>query len=126
MENENKPVSIFKYRGYEVEIFIDDYGQQFYCYLDGEEIGFGAFNTEYKEDLKYLIDKKLDFIDYVSGGGILEWFDNGNYRDIKLSYHGRIIKIFLVSGIAKISSEDLEKIKLEGSEFIKKLENKQS
>jgi hypothetical protein len=50
------------------------------------------------------IDRRLDLItdfrncqDFV--GAKLEYFRNGAYRDIRLSYRGRILKVFLVSGI---------------------------
>ena len=48
------------YRGISVDIFIDDYGQSYYCYFDNECISFGTYNFNYEEDVKYLIDKKLD------------------------------------------------------------------
>jgi hypothetical protein len=31
-------------------------------------------------------------------GAKLEYFRNGDYRDIRLSYKGRILKVFLVAG----------------------------
>lgn len=55
-------VETYTYRGISVDIYNDDYGQQFYCTLFGEEVGFGAFNLNYREDLEYLIDEKLDVI----------------------------------------------------------------
>lgn len=55
-------VETYAYRGISVDIYNDDYGQQFYCTLFGEEVGFGAFNLNYREDLEYLIDEKLDVI----------------------------------------------------------------
>ena len=44
------------YKGVVVPIFNDDYGQQWYCIIDGQEYGFGAFNSHIREDLKYLIN----------------------------------------------------------------------
>lgn len=88
------------YRGYTVPIYLDNEGQQFYCYLDGQEVDFGAYNTNYVEDLEYLIDTKLDVISTFSEypeyfGARLEWFDNNGFRDIQLLYRGRILEVFL-------------------------------
>ena len=49
------------------------------------------------------VDRTLDLItdfrnqpDFV--GAKLEYFHNGDFRDIRLSYKGRILKVFLVAG----------------------------
>ena len=102
-------VETYEYRGISVDIYNDDYGQQFYCTLFGEEVGFGAFNLNYREDLEYLIDEKLDVIARFPKfhGSCLRWFDNGGYRDIKLVYKQRILKIFLVGNPEKVNFEQL-------------------
>ena len=103
-------VETYTYRGISVDIYNDDYGQQFYCTLFGEEVGFGAFNLNYREDLEYLIDEKLDVITRFPKfhGSSLRWFDNGGYRDIKLVYKQRILKIFLVGDPEKVNFEQLK------------------
>ena len=106
-------VETYAYRGISVDIYNDDYGQQFYCTLFGEEVGFGAFNLNYREDLEYLIDEKLDVITRFPKsprfrGASLRWFNNGEYRDIKLTYKQRILKIFLVGDPDSINFEKLE------------------
>lgn len=92
-------VNTIEYRGYTVPIYADDAGQQFYTFLDGQEICFGSYNADYEADLKYLIDKKLDtifeFTDPYYSAKLL-WFDNNGYRDIKLIYRGRTLKIYLI------------------------------
>lgn len=106
---EEEAVTTIVYRGYEVPVFMDEPGQQFWCVLDGEEVGFGSFNVDYEEDLKCLIDRKLDEIERFSSpwhGACLEWFDNEGYRDIRLKYRLREIKVYPVDGKA-----DLEKIR---------------
>ena len=49
------------------------------------------------------VDRQLDLITDFRNcpnfvGAKLEWFNNGGHRDIKLSYRGRIVKVFLVAG----------------------------
>lgn len=102
-------VETYTYRGISVDIYNDDYGQQFYCTLFGEDVGFGAFNLNYREDLEYLIDEKLDVIARFPKfhGSCLRWFNNGGYRDIKLVYKQRILKIFLVGNPEKVNFEQL-------------------
>lgn len=106
-------VETYTYRGISVDIYNDDYGQQFYCTLFGEEIGFGAFNLNYREDLEFLIDEKLDVITRFPKsqkflGSCLRWFDNGGYRDIKLTYRQRLLKVFLVGNPEKVNLKQLE------------------
>lgn len=106
-------IETYTYRGISVDIYNDDYGQQFYCTLFGEEVGFGAFNLNYREDLEYLIDEKLDVITRFPKsprfrGACLRWFNNGEYRDIKLTYKQRILKIFLVGNPEKLNFEQLK------------------
>ena len=93
-----KVVDTLDYRGIHVDFYDDDYGQQVYTYFDNEEIGFGAYNMNYKEDMKYLIDKKLDTIyefDLDSGylGTCISWFDNNGWEDIKITYRTRTLKV---------------------------------
>lgn len=89
-------VAIIHYRGYNIPLYNDDPGQQFYCKLDGEEFGFGAFNFSYKDDIMFLVDSKLDDIYHFENywGAKLSWFINGRYRDIQLTYRSRILKVF--------------------------------
>lgn len=104
------PVTSISYRGFEVPIYLDDPGQQFYCYWEGEVLGFGSYNTNYQEDLKFIIDQKLDIIHYFEEpywGAKLVWFDNGGYRDVKLTYRQRVLKIFVLNDI-KVLSESLK------------------
>ena len=93
-----KVVDTLDYRGIHVDFYDDDYGQQVYTYFDNKEIGFGAYNMSYKEDIKYLIDKKLDTIyefDLDSGylGTCISWFDNNGWEDIKITYRTRTLKV---------------------------------
>lgn len=53
-------VETIVYRGQCVPIFLDDYGQCFYCIFKNEEIAFGSFQSDYEDDVRHLIDYELD------------------------------------------------------------------
>ena len=62
-------------------------------------IEFGVYNTVYQDDMKLLIDDCLDTISRFSHdpkfyGSKLTYFQNSNFRDIKLVYRGRVLKIY--------------------------------
>ncbi len=92
-----------KYRDQEVNILSDPSGVQCFAQWNNQLIDLGLNNIYYKEDICKFIDRQLDLItdfrdcqNFV--GAKLEYFHNGDYRDIRLSYLGRILKIFLVAG----------------------------
>lgn len=126
---EDKQVEVFEYRGFSFPIYLDDYGQQYYTIFDGEELGFGAYNTGYREDLMYLVDSKLDTIkkfdrDSEAFGGVVEYFFNGTGRDIRVSYRSRILKVYIC--LREPSETTLARILVEAENLIlkfKKLQN---
>lgn len=92
------------YRGEEVNFLSDVTGVHCVAQWRGKLIDLGLSNIYYKEDMCRFVDHELDFItdfrnspDFV--GAKLEYFRNGDYRDIRLTYKGRTLKIFLVAGI---------------------------
>lgn len=90
------------YRGEEVNFVSDVSGVQCFAQWHGELIDLGENNIYYKEDMCKFIDRKLDLITTFHNcpnfaGAKLEYFNNGGYRDIRLSYKGRILKVFLVA-----------------------------
>lgn len=92
-----------KYRDQEINFLSDPSGVQCFAQWNSQLIDLGLNNIYYKEDVCKFIDRQLDLItdfrdcpNYV--GAKLEYFHNGDYRDIRLSYQGRILKIFLVAG----------------------------
>ena len=92
-----------EYRGETVNILSDPSGIQCFAQWRGELIDLGLNNLYYKEDMCRFIDRRLDLITDFRNcpnliGAKLEYFHNGDFRDIRLSYKGRIIKIFLVAG----------------------------
>ena len=92
-----------EYRGQEVEILSDPSGNQCFAKWNNELIDLGLNNIYYKEDICRFIDRRLDLITEFRdspdfAGAKLEYFNNGGYRDIRLLYKGRLIKVFLVAG----------------------------
>jgi hypothetical protein len=92
-----------RYRDQEVNFLSDVSGIQCFAQWNNQLIDLGLNNIYYKEDMCRFIDRQLDLItdfrnspDFI--GAKLEWFHNGDYRDIRLSYKGRTLKIFLVAG----------------------------
>lgn len=92
-----------EYRGEEINFLSDTSGVQCFAQWRDELVDLGISNIYYKEDMCRFIDRRLDLItdfrnfpDYV--GARLEYFRNGDYRDIRLTYKGRILKVFLVCG----------------------------
>ena len=96
------------YRGIIVEFFQDPMGSQIWTYWRNKPIGFGTDNWNYKDDMKAIIDDSLDTITRFEqfqdlAGAKLSWFQNGKYRDIKLTYCGRLLKVFLVADESRIN-----------------------
>lgn len=92
-----------EYRGHEVNFLSDPAGVQCFAQWNNQLVDLGLNNIYYKEDMCRFIDRQLDLItdfrDSPNFVGVkLEYFHNGDYRDIKLSYKGRILKIFLTAG----------------------------
>ena len=91
---------IIKYRGEEINFLSDLSGVQCFAQWKDQLIDLGLNNIYYKEDICKFIDRQLDLIsDFRDSpdftGAKLEWFHNGDYRDIRLSYKGRVLKVFL-------------------------------
>lgn len=91
------------YRGEEINFLSDVSGVKCVAQWRGQLVDLGMCNIHYKEDMCRVVDRQLDLItdfrncpDFV--GAKLEYFHNGDYRDLRLSYKGRILKIFLVAG----------------------------
>ena len=92
-----------EYRGEEINFLSSVDGVHCFAQCRGKLIDLGLNNIYYKEDICKLVDRELDLItdfrnqpDFV--GAKLEYFHNGDYRDIRLVYKGRQLKIFLVVG----------------------------
>lgn len=92
-----------EYRGETINFLSDPSGVECWAQWNNQLVDLGLSNIYYKEDMCRFIDHKLDLItdfrncpDFV--GAKLEYFRNGDFRDIRLCYKGRILKVFLVAG----------------------------
>ena len=91
-----------EYRKETINFLSDPSGIQCFAQWRGKLIDLGLNNIYYKEDICKYIDRELDLItdfrDYPNFvGAKLEYFHNGDFRDIRLLYRGRILKVFLVA-----------------------------
>ena len=92
-----------EYRGFTIDFLSDPAGVQCFGKCNDWLVDLGLNNIYYKEDMCRFIDRQLDLItDFRDSpnfvGANLEYFHNGDYRDIRLLYKGRLIKCFLVVG----------------------------
>ena len=92
-----------EYRGETIQFLSDPMGDQCFASWGNQLIDLGLNNQAYKEDMCKYVDRTLDLITDFRNcpnfiGAKLEYFHNGDFRDIRLSYKGRILKIFLVAG----------------------------
>ena len=97
------------YRGYHVKFYIDTTEQQYFAIVDGsEKIPFGFYNTNYKRELKHVLDKQLDTIyEYKKyPGAFLTLFNNNGYYDAMLTYKGRMIDLALLDIIKPDAGTD--------------------
>ena len=113
------PLDSMTYRGIAVNFYEDCIGHQVVTMWKGKVIEFGEYNTVYQYDMKMIIDDHLDSITRFSDypelyGAKLEYFQNGNFRDIRLMYRGRLLKCFLIT-----NTVDEKKIIEESIQFLK-------
>ena len=92
-----------EYRNQKIVFLSDPAGDQCFANWSNQLIDLGLNNRAYKEDMCRYVDRELDLItdfrncpDFV--GAKLEYFYNGDFRDIRLCYKGRILRVFLVAG----------------------------
>ena len=91
------------YRGETINFLSDPSGVECWAQWNDQLINLGLNNIYYKEDMCKYIDRQLDLITDFRNcpnfvGAKLEYFHNGVFRDIRLVYKDRILKVFLVSG----------------------------
>ena len=94
------PLDSMTYRGISVDFYEDCLGHQVVTMWKDKVIEFGVYNTVYQDDMKLIIDDHLDTITRFKDqpelyGSKLTWFQNESFRDIKLVYKGRLLKVYL-------------------------------
>ena len=92
-------IDSLSYRGIEVGFYEDVSGHQITAIWEDKLFQFGVYNTSYQDDMKMIIDDYLDTITRYDGqstfyGAKLEYFQNAGFRDVRLLYRGRILKIW--------------------------------
>lgn len=102
------------YRGQEINFLSDPAGVRCAGQWGDFIVELGLNNIYYKEDMCRFVDRRLDLITTFPKspelqGAKLEWFRNGDCRDIRLSYRGRILKVFLVRSSTLVDIESLIK-----------------
>lgn len=103
------PIDTLNYRGFKVNLYEDIQGKQLVAIWQDQLYELGTNNTVYQDDLKMLIDEHLDTISRFENypelkGSKLEYFQNSDFRDIRLSYRGRLLKIYLLKGEVNINA----------------------
>lgn len=112
------PVKIIHYRDYTIPVVFDQESHQYEAEVDGKILSFGYFNSDFEDDVRFIIDRKLDLICTFDlyPGARLEWFFNGvdETRDIRLiDQNKRILKIYLVENQDHVTTLKLNAIKNE-------------
>ena len=92
-----------EYRGETINFLSDPMGVECWAQWRGQLWNLGLNNLYHKEDMCRAVDRTLDLITDFRNcpnfvGAKLEYFHNGDFRDIRLVYKGRILKVFLVAG----------------------------
>ena len=116
LSNYGVEVDSFLYRDQELRFYEDILGHQIVAIWNNQVFQFGVMNTSYREDMKLVVDDFFDTITRFEAlpmfyGAKLEYFQNHGFRDIRLSYRGRVLKVFL--NPESINSEDLKRECLE-------------
>ena len=101
LEKYGVPIDTLEYRGFKINLYEDREGRQLVAIWQNQLLELGRDNTVYQDDLRMVIDDHLDtisrFEDYPNlYGSKLEYFQNAGFRDAKLSYRGRILKIYTI------------------------------
>jgi hypothetical protein len=96
------PCDTLEYRGLKINLYEDVQGRQLVAVWQGKLLEFGRDNTSYRDDLKMIIDDYLDTITRFEEypelyGSKLSYFQNADFRDVRLLYRGRLLKIYLLS-----------------------------
>lgn len=112
------PIDHLTYRGFDIDFYEDVSGHQLIAIWEDKIFEFGVYNTQAKEDMKLLVDEKLDTVTRFEihpklYGSKLEYFENSGFRDLRLIHRGRILQIWRTP-----SPEDLSFIMQEAFDLL--------
>ena len=113
-------ITTCNYRDFSFSVYKND--SYYYTIIFGKTFKFKSDNWE--AEIKETIDKHLDLIFSFDDDTWLAWFNNGDFRDIKLVRGNRILRIFLVQSEIDVISFDTilwKKIIPESEKLLKKL-----
>lgn len=109
-----EPSKKYSYRGYDIDIYDDDYGQQYYFYFNNRLVSCGAYNLDVESVIEDTIDHYLDDIYYFGSddesaywGCMIKYIDQ-EHKQIGIFYRGDTIKV-----IDACSVEDAKKVAIE-------------
>lgn len=112
-------IDSFSYRGFDIRFYEDALNHQIVSIWDNQLYEFGIYNTAtYRHDMKLIIDDYMDTITRFDErpafyGAKLERFQNAGFSDVRLSYRGRILRVWLSP-----SASELALIKNEAEELL--------
>lgn len=121
-ENKFRFVETYKYRNALVNIYMDDYGQQYYFYYRDKIYCCGSY-CDYMPVVECVIDYDLDTIcAYVERNpkfaGAYCRFANKAHTKVNVTYRGDVVKTYKVE---KDDQDAIARIREEGAELLDKL-----
>ena len=94
----DEPSGKYSYRGYDIDIYDDDYGQQYYFYFNNRCISCGAYNLDVESVIRDEIDHYLDDIyffgssdEFLYYGAQIRYLDH-EHKQIGIFYRGDLLK----------------------------------
>ena len=129
-------IKTFTYRDIDIDVFDDDYGQQYYFFYNGKGYGCGAYNFDYEGCIKSIVDHDLDDIcNFAERGfyGAFCKYANWEHTKVEFWFRGELVETFDVDdtdpeSVMKIWQEcerRLEKL-WQDPEFIKMEEERKA
>lgn len=105
-------VTTYTYRGLDIDIFNDDYGQCYYFYYKDKFHSCGTYNFDYESCVKYEVDRDLDKIMDFSivddkFFGAYCTYANHEHTKVDFTFRGELIDTYDVDKEAKDSIEKI-------------------
>ena len=124
--NDYYKIDELDYRDIHIDFFSKYDRQEVFALITDNYIPLGLLNSDYKADMKKIIDLKLDtikiFQDRLAGGRLL-YFDNADSRDIKLIYGTRLLKVYIKEDLNYTDTIIMDHIIQDAERFLDKYIN---